>query len=105
MAVYEGSRYENCEYTSIMGKDQKTRKWLNPRESAKLTEVDQDWVVHTVSYGDQLDALSFTYSGNNPEKSKLWWLIADVNNILWPLDLEPGEKLIIPSRMLAYRSM
>lgn len=47
---------------------------------------------HRVSYGDTLWRLAFKYYGN----SKLWWIIADVNNIINPFELTIGVDLLIP---------
>lgn len=49
-------------------------------------------IYHTVTYADRIDILAFNYYKN----SKYWWVIADVNDLLNPLDLEVGQSLIIP---------
>lgn len=100
MPVFEGSRYENVEYTTIVGKDLITRKYLHLRDAYKAEDVNQNWLMHTVTGADEVDALAYEYSGQNPNKSKLWWLLADVNGILWPLDIEPGTDIIIPTELL-----
>jgi len=103
MPVFEGSRYENVEYTAIVGKDLITRKYLHLRESMKAEDVNPSWVLHTVNAGDELDHLAYKYSGQDANKSKNWWVIADVNNVLWPLDVETGTSLIIPTEILNTR--
>jgi hypothetical protein len=101
MPVFEGSRYEGVEYTAIVGQDLITRKYLHLRTPKAATEVDPDWIVHEFVVGDDLDLLAYLYSGNNANKSKLWWIIADVNGTLWPLDLEPGTDMVIPVNELS----
>jgi hypothetical protein len=105
MPVYKDSRYAEVEYTSILGRDQVTRKYLHPRDPKVLEEVNQDWSAHISAYGDELDLLAYQYSGENASKAKYWWIIADINNILWPLDIEPGTNLVIPTKMIASRGL
>lgn len=105
MPVFEGSRYEEVKYTGVTGPDLVTRKWLHPRTPKTFEEVDQDWIVHEVKIGDDLDLLAYLYAGENADKAKFWWLIADVNGILWPLDIEPGTELMIPIKELAVRGL
>ena len=49
---------------------------------------------HKLVDGDTLWALAFKFYGD----SKLWWIIADVNNIINPLELDTlvGTEIIIP---------
>ena len=48
---------------------------------------------HTVVDGDRVDLLAHRYLG----RADLWWIICDYNAILFPLELEPGSVLRIPS--------
>lgn len=100
MPVFQGSRYEDVPFSGITGRDLVTRKWLHPRDPITTEDVDQDWSLHTVAAGDVLDDLAYSYTNNNPRRSIDWWKIADVNNIMWPLDLEPGTDLMIPINFL-----
>lgn len=45
-----------------------------------VIQNDTIWNIAHQAYGD----------------SKYWWIIADVNNIEDPIDLEPGVSLLIP---------
>lgn len=47
---------------------------------------------HRIVYGNTLWKLAFDYYGD----SKLWWVIADVNEILNPFVLEVGTDILIP---------
>jgi len=54
---------------------------------------------HTVIQGDNLTALAYQYYRNVTEyPSRYWWIIADANNILNPLDISDliGYEIIIP---------
>ena len=101
MPIFEGSRYASTEYTGVRGTDLITRRYIHGRNPVALEDVDRDWVVHTVVSGDELDFLAYLYTNREASKSELWWLIADINDILWPLDIEPGTDIIIPVPDLA----
>jgi len=100
MPVFKGSRYEGSPYTTIPGQDNIPRKWLHPRTSLTQQDVDTNWILYTVKSTDSLDDLAFRFANHIEDKERLWWLIAEVNGILWPLDLEPGMEIIIPVREL-----
>lgn len=100
MPVFQGSRYENLPYTTIPGSDGIPRKWLHPRRSVSQQDVSSDWVLYTITSTDFIDDIAFRFAGSVEDKEKLWWLIAEVNGILWPLDLKPGTQIIIPVREL-----
>lgn len=56
-----------------------------------------DW--HIVRAGDRLDLLAYKYYNNSIGNShKLWWAIADANNIHNPFDLSSyvGTEILIP---------
>jgi nucleoid-associated protein YgaU len=44
--------------------------------------------------GDRLDLLAHRYLGD----ARLWWIICDYNDLFFPLALEPGLALRIPSQ-------
>ena len=105
MPVFEGSRYAGVEYTAITGQDLVTRKYLHLRDPLTMEDVDPDWVIHEQQIGDDMDLLAYQYSGNNANKSKYWWIIADVNEVLWPLDIEPGTDVVVPLNNLATKGI
>lgn len=56
---------------------------------------------HLVTQNDTLDGLADKYYADvvpDRDASKLWWVIADVNNIINPLDISSyiGTRLLIP---------
>lgn len=105
MAVFKGSRYEGQKVFAITGRDGVTRKLVEFRDPVNIQDVDPDWVQHTKQFGDELDSLAYSYGGGVPEKSKLWWLVSDVNDVIFPLEVENGAKLAIPLKELRIRSV
>lgn len=58
-------------------------------------DVRDDDIYHTVDIYDRIDVLAREYLGHH----KYWWVIADYNDIDFPLELEVGTVLRIPSRV------
>ena len=55
---------------------------------------------HTVRFGDTIDSIAFQYYNQERlDSSKYWWVIADVNNIPFPIDISSyiGQELLIPA--------
>ena len=99
MSVFKGSRYEGVKFTGILGKDGKVRKYLHPREPLALSEMKQPVIVHTFQAGEVIDELASRAAG----KPRLWWIIADVSDILFPLDIEAGTEVVVPKQDLLER--
>jgi len=97
--IFRGSRYENCRFTGIIGKDGKTRKFLHAREPLKAEDMFEPIVIHTFQRGEELDELAW----RAVQKPRLWWVIADVSNVMFPLDIEPNTDLVIPMSELSVR--
>lgn len=100
MPVFKGSRYEGVKFTGIVGKDGKVRRYLHAREPLKLSEMPEPIVIHPFEYGEVIDELAWRAAG----KPRLWWVIADVSNLLFPLEIEPGTELSIPTLDLENRT-
>lgn len=81
------SRYLN----SLLIKDGST-EYLGNRPVPEVTPRFDDR-FHEVVEGDRIDALAFHYLGD----ASLWWIIADYNEIAFPLELEVGNVLRIPT--------
>jgi hypothetical protein len=81
------SRYAGC----ILYRDA-AGEYLGRRERID-TAPRYDDRLHTVVAGDRIDLLAHRYLGD----VKLWWIICDYNDIFFPLELEPGSDLRIPS--------
>jgi nucleoid-associated protein YgaU len=54
---------------------------------------------HLVRQGESIDELARDYYGSE----NLWWRILDANELVFPLDIEPGDELDIPDRGSATR--
>jgi nucleoid-associated protein YgaU len=81
------SRYAGC----ILYRDS-TGEYLGRRERIDTTPKYDDR-LHTVVEGDRIDLLAHRYLGD----ARLWWIICDYNDIFFPLELQPGTDLRIPS--------
>ena len=93
MPIFSGSRYEGVDITGIKTLDGNIRKFLHDRRIFSREDIGPDSIEHVVSGDEQLDGLAETFYGDQ----NLWWLIADVNDIHFALDLAPGQRLLIPS--------
>ncbi len=94
MPVFRGSRYEGVEFTGIKTRDGKTRKFLHDRRIFTREDIGDRGFEHIVSGQEELDSLADRFYDNQ----NLWWLISDVNDILFPLDLPRGTVLLIPDK-------
>jgi len=92
VGVYKGSRYEGVGAMALLERDNKVRMVLNSRIPFTMADVGENFVIHKVTAGEQLDEIAYKYY----RKEWLWYLIADVNNISWPQDLDPRMELVIP---------
>ena len=71
------------------GKDE---EFLGTRPRVDTTPTPDDR-FHTVMAGDRVDLLAAHYLG----RAELWWVLCDYNDIFFPLVLEVGAVLCIPS--------
>ena len=55
---------------------------------------------HRVTQGEQLDLIAHKFLGTE----QLWWRILDVNPLIYPLDIQPGDILDLPEPGLATRT-
>jgi hypothetical protein len=99
MPVFRGSRYENVKFTGILGEDGKVRRYLHTRDSLSLEDLPSPTVIREYQAGEVLDRIAYEFSA----KARLWWVIADVSDILFPLEIEPLTELSVPVRFLAER--
>ena len=66
--------------------------FLGTRQRVDTTPRPDDR-FHTVIEGDRVDRLAARYLG----RAELWWVICDYNDVFFPLELEVGAVLRIPS--------
>lgn len=100
MSVFVGSRYETCKYTGILGRDGKVRKYLHAREPLKAEDMANPIVIHSLQQGEMIDEIAWRAVG----KPRLWWVIADVSSVMFPLGIEAGTELVVPIPELSQRS-
>ena len=87
--ITKRSRYQ---FSILCESDTETEIFLGNRPQID-TSPRADDRTHRVIEGDRLDLLAHRLLGD----ARLWWIIADYNDIFWPLDIEPGTALRIPS--------
>jgi nucleoid-associated protein YgaU len=83
----ERSRYREC----MIYQDGETQ-FFGARQRLDATPQPDDR-FHLVVDGDRVDLLAYRYLGD----PTLWWIIGDVNDIGFPLELPSGVTLRIPS--------
>ena len=66
--------------------------FLGARQRIDTTPRPDDR-FHTVVEGDRVDRLAARYIG----RAELWWVVCDYNDLFFPLELEVGTVLRIPS--------
>lgn len=63
------------------------------RANVSIQRPRYDDRFHTVIDGDRIDLIAHRYLGD----AKLWWIVADYNDLFFPLELEIGAVLRLPS--------
>lgn len=81
------SRYATC--ILYVDGDQ---EFIGTRQQIDASPRSDD-VFHTVVEGDRIDLIAYRYLGD----AKLWWVICDYNDVFYPLDMELGAVLRMPS--------
>ncbi len=85
--ISKDSRYVSC----ILYRDSEGDSFGNRHRVDTTPRYDDQF--HTVIDGDRIDMLAYHYLGD----ATLWWIICDYNEIFFPLGLEMGQVLRIPS--------
>jgi len=85
--IGESSRYATCTLYVDDGTE-----FIGGRTRIDTTPESDD-VFHIVQAGDRIDLLAYRHLGD----PTLWWIICDYNDIFFPLDLEVGTVLRVPS--------
>ena len=68
-------------------------RMINGSRALINTTPYSDDFYHTVRQGDRIDTIAYKYYG----RADLWWVIADYNTLMFPLVLEIGSSLRLPS--------
>jgi hypothetical protein len=94
MAIYRGSRYEGVGYIGIE-KNGITKKFLDSRVPLSKDDfITGNNKIHRARAGEMLDFLAYLYY----KDERLWWLIAEVNDIYFMHDVYAGQELFIPDK-------
>jgi len=88
MPIFTGSRYAGLDFTSVVDSGV-PKRFLHVRIPGSLASDFQ----HTLIAGEELDLLALRYFG----QSRLWWKVAEVNDLFWPFDLASGTALNMPA--------
>ena len=92
------SSYSSGEHATFFEGADDIKPWTRSQRFGVRQRIDTtpryDDRLHTVVEGDRLDLLAHRYLGD----ARLWWIICDYNDLFFPLVLEPGLALRIPSR-------
>jgi nucleoid-associated protein YgaU len=64
-----------------------------PARSVPPPDPDATPYFHTVVAGETIELLAWRYLGS----SEAWWMIADANPTVFPLSIEPGTVVVIPT--------
>jgi len=100
MPVFRFSRYDGSSFVGLRFDDGNVKRFVQSQTPINVDDVFEDWVEHEVQAGEELDQLAFEYGGDE----RLWWMIAEVNGLSWPWDIQGGTRLIIPVEALRRKS-
>lgn len=93
MGIYRGSRYRFSDLIQSTDSDGDVNGVFTLRQMDN--EVPQGSIAYTTQTEDSFESLAYKYYGD----SNKWYVIADVNpSVFWPLDLDSGELIYVPSR-------
>lgn len=91
---YVGTNLVEIKTVSVDSKGVKsvsTKRYFKNRKKLSSENFSR-FSTHTMTTGQTLDQVAHLFYVN----SRLWWVIAEVNNIFNPLDLQDGSELLIP---------
>jgi hypothetical protein len=91
MPVRPDSRFASLPVLRVLAPDGTTRQVIGLR--LQRPSVTGEVIRHSLTQGQELDLLARRYFGSE----RLWWRILDANPLTYPLDLAPGDTLIVPA--------
>lgn len=94
MSVYKASRYSNVRYTSVKFLDGSVKIYLHSRKLVAKDDIQTPLSVVDIASFNEVDEVAHKLGG---DESK-WWLIADLNDIMFPLDLANIDELLVPEK-------
>lgn len=90
MPVFDKSRYLTAKIFKVPNTTDKYQ--IDGRWFLNL-DMFTDWTMVYWEEGDRLDLLAHRMYGD----ARLWWVIADVNDIQFPLDISTGTQIFVPN--------
>jgi hypothetical protein len=91
MPVKPDSRFANLPVLQVVAPDGSVRQAISLR-LARLQRSDRVIRQHRVTQGEQVDLIAQKVL----RAEHLWWRILDVNPLIYPLDVQPGDLLDLP---------
>ena len=80
MVIYSNSRYSTAKITGLLINGQ-VKKYVHSRKIVNPDDVAGSTKMLTFEPSHELDSLAVAGGLNE----SLWWVLADVNEIVWPL--------------------
>ena len=94
MPVFRGSRYAGAEVQIVEFAPGDMRPVFGVRKPISVDDVGESLKTYTFNDGEEIDNPSFHFG----DRSDLWWVVADINNIVSPLDIPDRSVLRVPNK-------
>lgn len=92
MPLLTSSRYKNLEIQI----DESGREYFPLRKPLNIDDFNfQDFFNYTTLDDDNMPLIAYNHWGEG--NTQYWWVIADLNKILDPYNMQTGINLVIPS--------
>ncbi len=96
MTIFRGSRYRLESPIQSIAADGSVES--HPPLRRTTIETEPDFKRYKTQAGDTMESLAFSKYGDGNK----WYIIADANpQVFWPLDLEVGVAIVLPSAVYA----
>ena len=93
MPVYKNSRYRGVKYTSVQFQDGSRKVFLHSRTPVTVDDIKTPLTVRYMREDDMLDMVAKNFGADE----RKWWILADINEVLFPLELTDRE-IYIPTK-------
>ena len=93
MPVYGASRYRGVKFTTTQMLDGSRKTFLHSRKFVSKDDIKTPLNVRYIRNEDMIDLVAHLH-GKDERK---WWLVADINDILFPLEMGTGD-IYVPDR-------
>lgn len=99
MSIFIGSRYQKLPITTIRNYEGELKQYIHLREALKQEDVSEDFIAHLVQEGEVLDLIAYQHY----REENYWYVLAEVNGLVYPYDLSIGQSLVIPNKRFIER--